>query len=32
MSPKSRLLVVDAILPAQTEVGGEMAGYLIDVR
>jgi hypothetical protein len=31
MTPKSRLLIVDAVLPAQTEVGGDMAGYLIDV-
>lgn len=31
MSPKSRLLIVEAVLPAQTEVGGDMGGYLIDV-
>jgi hypothetical protein len=31
MTPKSRLLIVDAVLPAQTEAGGDMAGYLIDV-
>jgi hypothetical protein len=30
MTPKSRLLIVDAVLPAQTEAGGDMAGYLID--
>lgn len=31
MSPKSRLLIVEAVLPAQIEVGGDMGGYLIDV-
>ena len=31
MGPKSRLLIVEAVLPAQTEVGGDMGGYLIDV-
>ena len=31
MSPKSRLLIIEAVLPAQTEVGGDMGGYLIDV-
>lgn len=31
MGPKSRLLIVDAVLPPQTDVGGDMAGYLIDV-
>ena len=31
MSPKSRLLIVEAVLPAQTEAGGDMGGYLIDV-
>ncbi|OAA60532.1 O-methyltransferase [Niveomyces insectorum RCEF 264] len=30
MSRSSRLLIVDAVLPAQTEIGGDMAGYLID--
>ena len=31
MSPKSRLLIVEAVLPAQTEAGGDIGGYLIDV-
>lgn len=31
MSPKSRLLIVEAVLPAQTVAGEDMAGYLIDV-
>ncbi|CAO2653516.1 Nn.00g029270.m01.CDS01 [Neocucurbitaria sp. VM-36] len=30
MGPKSRLLILDAVLPAQTEVGGDMMQYLID--
>ncbi|KAL8656350.1 MAG: hypothetical protein Q9226_002699 [Calogaya cf. arnoldii] len=30
MSPSSRLLIVEAVLPAQPEVGGDMGGYLID--
>lgn len=31
MSPKSRLLIVEVVLPAQTEAGGDICGYLIDV-
>ncbi|KAL8910262.1 MAG: hypothetical protein Q9171_004426 [Xanthocarpia ochracea] len=30
MSPKSRLLIIEAVLPTQIEVGGDMSGYLID--
>ncbi|KAL8807192.1 MAG: hypothetical protein Q9182_000874 [Xanthomendoza sp. 2 TL-2023] len=30
MNSSSRLLIVEAVLPAQTEVGGDMGGYLID--
>ncbi|KAL8811794.1 MAG: hypothetical protein Q9200_001526 [Gallowayella weberi] len=30
MNYSSRLLIVEAVLPAQTEVGGDMGGYLID--
>ena len=31
MSPKSRLLIVEAVLPALAKAGGDMGGYLIDV-
>ncbi|KAH8892734.1 O-methyltransferase [Thozetella sp. PMI_491] len=31
MSPQSRLLIVDAVLPDRTEAGADMAGYLIDI-
>nr|B3FWS1.1 RecName: Full=O-methyltransferase hmp5; AltName: Full=Hypothemycin biosynthesis cluster protein hpm5 [Hypomyces subiculosus]ACD39755.1 O-methyltransferase [Hypomyces subiculosus]ACD39764.1 O-methyltransferase [Hypomyces subiculosus] len=30
MGPSSRLLIVEAVLPAQTDVGGDMGAYLID--
>ncbi|KAF9634983.1 LasM [Lasiodiplodia theobromae] len=31
MSPKSRLLIFDAVIPARTEPGKYMNGYLIDI-
>lgn len=31
MSLKSRLLIVESVLPATTDVGGDMGAYLVDV-
>lgn len=32
MSPKSRLLIQDIIVPARTEVGEDLGAYWMDVR